>query len=897
MDIHRCRFVPYPPSTINALAFTHSKLTKGQHAVSPRLALGRANGDIEIWNPQKGSWLQETIIRGGKDRSIDGLVWTQDPTEDINGTKIIGKSRLFSIGYTTTVTEWDLVKGQPLRSASGNHGEIWCLAAQPSEEQKRGEEPSGECQKLVAGCVDGALVLYSTADEDLQLQKVLVRPSAKKAKIISVAFQDRYHVIAGCSDSNIRVYDIRTGSMLRQMSLGAGPKGGPRDIIVWAVKALPNGDIISGDSTGEIKIWHGKTYSMMQHIKSHTQDVLSLATSFDGMSIFSGGMDRRTVVYKQNKGKKRWTEVGHRRFHTHDVKAMATLECQGISVVVSGGPDAAPTILPLAQFGQENQRALPFLPQLSIIQSSTRKRLMMSWWDREIHIWRINRFSDSINGDDPEVAAVNRKLVAKILVKGESNITSATLNSAGNLLAVSTVAEIKLFRLKARKPEEGEGLKVSTVSVPLSFSSGARLIQFSPDGNWLSIIRDDSSIAVARIIQDHASPSSFNIIPQLSRLSRLDRNISKTKLLGGLGAYERTVTQVAFSSDSRILVVSDLAGFVDTWVLEGIEDLTQKLEEAQEDDASDDDSEDGSDVEGEKKPKLIYGQHWTQNPSATRIPKLPAAPVVLSFRPSTRPAQINGATPPATRNNPNPVSHELPVAEDRLVIVTSTNELYEFEVLAGSLTPWSRRNPTSAFPLSFRRLADAARGCIWDISDGRERMWLHGVSWLWMFDLSQDFHFEDEEADENGESENAGNKRKRFQLGKSGAGGLVDEEEKETGMSRKVRKLIHEEETQETELDLEDNRGSMDVDSDDGEIDRELKSVLRKKSQRSEDEKFGRAAQTYNTLKYRPILGVVEIGEGGENGLEVAIVERPIWEADLPMRYEGDQEWEKKSLY
>ncbi|KAF7960354.1 hypothetical protein EAE96_000039 [Botrytis aclada] len=897
MDINRCRFVPYPPSTINALAFTHSNLTKGQSAVSPRLALGRANGDIELWNPQKGSWLQETIIRGGKDRSIDGLVWTQDPTEEINGTKIIGKSRLFSIGYTTTVTEWDLVKGQPLRSASGNHGEIWCLAAQPAEEQKRGEEPSGECQKLIAGCVDGALVLYSTADENLQLQKVLVRPSAKKAKIISVAFQDRYHVIAGCSDSNIRIYDIRTGSMLRQMSLGAGPKGGPKDIIVWAVKALPNGDIISGDSTGEVKIWHGKTYSMMQHIKSHTQDVLSLATSADGMTFFSGGMDRRTVVYKQIKGKKRWSEVRHRRYHTHDVKAMASLECQGISVVASGGPDAAPTILPLAQSGQENQRALPFLPQSSIIQSSTRKRLMMSWWDREINIWRINRLSESINGDEPETAAVNRKLVAKILVKGESNITSATLNAAGNLLAVSTISDIKIFRLKARKPEEGEGFKVSTVTVPQAFSSGARMVQFSPDGNWISIIRDDSSVAVARVIQDDASPSSFSIIPQLSRLSRLDRNISKTKLLGGLGAYERTITQAAFSSDSRILVVSDLAGFVDTWVLEGIEDLVQELEEAQEDDASDDESDDGSDAEEQKKPKLIFGQHWTRNPSATRIPKLPAAPVVLSFRPATLPVQINGATPPATRNNPRPVSHELPVAEDRLVIVTSTNEVYEFEVLAGSLTPWSRRNPTSTFPLAFRKVADLAKGCLWDISNGRERMWLHGINWLWMFDLSQDFHFEDEEAEEDGDAESSGSKRKRFQLGKSGAGGMIDPEENETGMSRKIRKLIHEEETQETEIDIQNNKFNMDVDSEDDEIDRESKSLLRKKSQKSEDEKLGEPAQTYKTLKYRPILGMVEIGEGGENRLEVAIIERPIWETDLPMRLEGDQEWEKKSLY
>lgn len=346
MDIHRCRFVPYPPSTINALAFSHSHIFKDQKAASPRLAVGRANGDIEIWNPLKGSWVQETIIRGGQDRSVDGLVWIQDPNEeDVNGRTIIGKSRLFSIGYTMTVTEWDLEKSRPLRQTSGNHGEIWCLAAQPalapSKKEANGTSTGKwEGQYLITGCTDGALVLYSTADDDLQLKRVLVRPSAKKAKIISVTFQDRNFVVAGCTDSTIRVYDIRNGSMVRAMSLGAGPSGGPKEIIVWSVKVLANGNIVSGDSTGELRIWDGKTYTLMQRIKSHRQDILSLATSFDGSAIFSGGMDRRTVVYKQvGGGKSRWAEVAHRRYHDHDVKTMASLEAKGISVVVSGGKD------------------------------------------------------------------------------------------------------------------------------------------------------------------------------------------------------------------------------------------------------------------------------------------------------------------------------------------------------------------------------------------------------------------------------------------------------------------------------------------------------------------------------------------------------------------------------
>jgi len=326
--------VNYPPSTINAVAFSHTHLlpSQSQTTAPVRLAIGRANGDIEIWNPLRGAWHQETIIRGGKDRSIDGLVWIQDPNEDVQGRTLIGRSRLFSIGYTTSVTEWDLEGAKPLRTASGTHGEIWCLATQP-----KGVAADAQGQNLIAGCVDGALVLYSTKDGGLELQKVFSRPSAKKAKIISVVFKDRNVVVAGCSDSTIRMYDSRNGQLLRNMTLGAAPKGGPREIIVWSVALLANGDVVSGDSTGEIKIWDGKTNTLTQRVKAHKQDVLSLAVSTDGSTILSGGMDRRTVVYKKSGKKGRWNEVAHRRYHDNDVKTMASFEGEGISVVVSGG--------------------------------------------------------------------------------------------------------------------------------------------------------------------------------------------------------------------------------------------------------------------------------------------------------------------------------------------------------------------------------------------------------------------------------------------------------------------------------------------------------------------------------------------------------------------------------
>lgn len=337
MDIHRCRFVQFPPSAINAVSFSHPQPKTSIHGSVSRLAVGRASGDIEIWNPSGGAWHQELVIRGGKHRSIDGLVWVNEPDQDLaNGRTIVGKSRLFSIGYTSTVTEWNLEKGKPMRHASGQHGDVWCLAAQPpSSSDDPGESQAS--RKLIAGTIDGELAIYSV-DVDLRFQRVLAKSSTKKAQIVSITFQSRKVVIVGCSDSTIRAYDVARGHAIRRMTLGSDLAGGAKNIIVWSVKCLPNGDIVSGDSTGQVCIWDGRTYTQAQRIQSHKQDVLSLAISGDGSAIMSGGMDRKTILYKQNHMEgQRWGKVWGRRYHGHDVKTMASFESGRMSVVVAGG--------------------------------------------------------------------------------------------------------------------------------------------------------------------------------------------------------------------------------------------------------------------------------------------------------------------------------------------------------------------------------------------------------------------------------------------------------------------------------------------------------------------------------------------------------------------------------
>lgn len=350
MDIHRCRFVPYPPSAINALAFSHHSSLGATSKEYPtlRLAIGRANGDIEIWNPLNGIWLQEMVLRGGKDRSIEGLVWTQDPDDvDRHGRKTPGKLRLFSIGYSTAVTEWDLALGKPLRHSAGDFGELWCIAAQPGlrfSEKASTEKQDLDTQEtnLVAGCADGAIVVFSTADGDLRSLKALARPAKKNARVLSITYQNRNTVVVGHADSTIRVFDARNGRQIRNMTLGAGPVGGPKETLVWSVKCLSDGTIVSGDSTGTLRFWDGKNYTMLQRIKSHVADIMDVTASADGETVISGGMDRRTTVYRRMGSGKRgrrgqWAELMHRRYHKHDVKAMATFETKDFSVLVSGG--------------------------------------------------------------------------------------------------------------------------------------------------------------------------------------------------------------------------------------------------------------------------------------------------------------------------------------------------------------------------------------------------------------------------------------------------------------------------------------------------------------------------------------------------------------------------------
>lgn len=113
MEVHRCRFVEYQPAAINALDFTPSTVP------NTRLAVGRANGNIEIWDPTYNYRLEKTLP-GGEDLSVESVAWAHQntvvdadaddtPEEIAKETELLLQKppRLFSSGLNPFIIEWD----------------------------------------------------------------------------------------------------------------------------------------------------------------------------------------------------------------------------------------------------------------------------------------------------------------------------------------------------------------------------------------------------------------------------------------------------------------------------------------------------------------------------------------------------------------------------------------------------------------------------------------------------------------------------------------------------------------------------------------------------------------------------------------------------------------------
>ncbi|CUS10651.1 unnamed protein product [Tuber aestivum] len=892
VSLHRCRFVDFPPSQITALAFSHPSTPASPYPPPKnlRLAIGRANGSIEIWNPLSGAWVYESILAGGKGRSIEGLTWVQD--HDPHGRGLL---RLFSVGYSSVITEWDLTTGRPRTHTDCNGSVIWSIAVQPrlhSSEKVNQDDQEACAQKIAVGMQDGTLTILSTAGGKgaLSYVKTLQRAGTSKSRVLSMVWQNKHTVVAGMADSTIRVWDIRTGRVVSRLSLN---KDRGRDVLVWAVRALPNGNLVSADSRGEVCFWDRDKYALTQRIKGHDGDCLALEVGgINGDTVISGGVDMKTILYKHIGEGRKWGQVTLQRFHKHDVRAMAAYECGKFSVIASGGVDMTPIIIPLRQFLDEAQLEIPAVPQSPIVTSVPESRLIMSWWEQEVKIWRIQELGyDENKGDElylfpGEEEGRGRKLLSRIVlaVKSSRNdeyITSASISSpipqnGGHVLAVSTIAEVKLFLLTPSRPSSGSTfLRVSKITIPDPLrleapegenhsddgmeedidlaNEGARSVRISPDRQWLSVVTPDSRVLIVKLAVDppvgpkskaavrfgssvfelprqdrpeiapRAPPPPATDTPSKRQLKRLAPRIDE----GDLETYPRTINHHLFSSTSDLLAVSDLSGYLDTYTLANFT--------------------------------------WNLNPKNPLLPRLNSPLSILAFRPSS-------TTSP----------------EDRLLLITSKdNHILELHLTTGALSDWSRRNPPTHLPIDFRTLKSHATGTFFETSqwEAKQRLWIWSANWLWMFDLLKDLPEVKPRPEAARGKLGSGAGHKRVMTGGLVPSGPILNPPLSGPVKTGASGAVTDSEWEGEGYDDEDGGGAS-------------RAIVPTGTQKKRN-KGGAKGAFWSSNRYKNMLGFLPVGcreeilikgEGWRNGqvleaMEMVVVERPMWDVKMPPRF------------
>jgi WD40 repeat protein len=115
--------------------------------------------------------------------------------------------------------------------------------------------------------------------------------------------------LTGCSDSNIRLWDLKTGNLVRTFTGHTSVPGGYQSI--ESITFSPDGKfILSGSVDGTARLWDVNTGETVQTFKQDGT-VLAVAISPDGKYGLTGGSDRIARLWNLQTGELVRSYIGH----------------------------------------------------------------------------------------------------------------------------------------------------------------------------------------------------------------------------------------------------------------------------------------------------------------------------------------------------------------------------------------------------------------------------------------------------------------------------------------------------------------------------------------------------------------------------------------------------------
>eukprot|EP00775_Hariotina_reticulata_P001961 gene1961-2288_t len=360
--LHRSRLVPWNVAAVTSVAACPDGSV---------FAAGYDDGKVEVFDATLFTCLAR--IPGADGTEISSVAWARAPGDP--------HWRLFASTLDGSILELSCCQLQAIAVTDSFGGPIWSLKAAPASDSS---SAGGTVTQLAAACGDGSVKLFAVHGNAPGAEYVRSLPRGPRCRPRPTTTSTARG--PGCWFTQQRLESpasrlTAAGTELQRITVGTSSSSPP---CVWSLLVLPDGTIVSGDQEGAVQFWDGSFGTLLSRQQHFVGDVLALAASPDGSTVWASGVDPRVALFHlvpdKVTGGLRWLFLDQRSPHSHDVRCLAVLtRPDSHPLLISGRPaQQQPLVQQEAggQFEGDHWDLLALPQQLATITTNSKQHIL-----------------------------------------------------------------------------------------------------------------------------------------------------------------------------------------------------------------------------------------------------------------------------------------------------------------------------------------------------------------------------------------------------------------------------------------------------------------------------------------------------------------------------------------
>ncbi|EDQ93105.1 uncharacterized protein MONBRDRAFT_35702 [Monosiga brevicollis MX1] len=440
LQVHRCRFVPFKPEPINAIACNTNGL----------IALGRGSGNIDIYSQDSDKatpiFIKTLTARAGQ--TVESLLW-------------VGPNELLAVGLGSFISHYNVRLGLVAHDYDSLGGAVWTVAG------------NADASAVVTGCEDCSLKMFRRDGVDTAYSFALASDRFD-GRVLCASFSPDGEVIcAGDAAGYARVLPVRTLRTRQRLMVSPATSKSNADIL-WDCVFINNQIVALATSSGRVELWNTVVGLKLSSYETHMADVLCLAHDPISHRLLASGIDAKLVVLEPAPAEisakpYEYVVARQRRYHSHDVRCLTVSKGK----IYSAGIDGSVGILSAAGTGKISTIS-PY-PQHKMLCHASKARVLLSLdGPQRLTLWNLQ-------GNAPEIA---------LSVEMEDAVSAFAVAPDASQIAVAAGRKLKLFAINLQGKRTCHKVKTWNYDAPVCS------IKFGANGALLLALTSDLNLTV-----------------------------------------------------------------------------------------------------------------------------------------------------------------------------------------------------------------------------------------------------------------------------------------------------------------------------------------------------------------------------------------------------------------